>query len=509
MKNKKIFILVMVIALSLTVPAFAALPQPTDPVYVNDFAGVIENTAKQSMIAAGDALYRSGGPQVVLVTVDFTDGTPLEDYTHQLFNEWGVGSAEKNDGLLIVMSIGDEDFFATEGSGLELVLTSGRIGSILDEYMEPDFAAKDYSAAASKAYSAFIETLGGSTVGDTGSGETGGVKSTAYVSDGAGILSQGTVDYITEKSAASKSAYGSALYVQTIYNTGDKSISDRIEEMFKDAGADSRDVCLLLSVEDDDYWMLPGSDVGRVLTKGEIDGILEFRLEPDFASGNYDSGVYATASALFDFFQKNSAQLGGTAAAPGNNQNPVDNTPENRGEDRISAFSAIFAVTVILIIVAVFAGIVGSAGRRRTYGGYGAPYGYTPRGGGGFFWGYLFGRGRRRHYHTPPRHYGGFPPRGSVPPPGSRPGSGGGTNSSPSGGSGRQTSSWGSGSGRSSGSGFGGFGGGSSRGGGSGRSSGGFGGGRSSGGGFGGGGRSGGGFGGGSSRGGGSGRGRK
>ncbi|HHV95704.1 MAG TPA: hypothetical protein GXX37_04400 [Clostridiaceae bacterium] len=144
-------------------------PEPTSKFYVNDYAGVIDEEVEDLIVVNGRALDAKTGAQIVLVTVNFTDGIPIYDYAADLFNEWKLGSAEKNNGLLILMSIGDEDYWAVQGAGLETTLTDGEISQMLYDYLEPDFAAENYSEGAAKIYEAFIKRLGGNWTNELGS----------------------------------------------------------------------------------------------------------------------------------------------------------------------------------------------------------------------------------------------------------------------------------------------------------------------------------------------------
>ena len=67
---------------------------------------------------------------------------------------WGI-----EDGLVLVMAIGDEDYYAIASVALSEHLRASDIQEILDEELEPDFAAGDYDAGARKVYAAFCERI--------------------------------------------------------------------------------------------------------------------------------------------------------------------------------------------------------------------------------------------------------------------------------------------------------------------------------------------------------------
>lgn len=141
-------------------------PEPSDKFYINDFADVIDDEVENLIAENGNALEEKTEAQIVLVTVNFTDGISIDEYAAELFNKWKLGSAEKNNGLLILLSIGDEDYWAVQGKGLEVSLTSGEISQILFDYLEDDFAAENYSEGAAKVYEAFTKRLGGNWIGE-------------------------------------------------------------------------------------------------------------------------------------------------------------------------------------------------------------------------------------------------------------------------------------------------------------------------------------------------------
>ncbi|MGL6220282.1 MAG: TPM domain-containing protein, partial [Lacrimispora sphenoides] len=162
--KRQICYLLLILLLSGILPSQTAAAETLEPssgFYVNDFADVISEDVENEIIEYGSRLEEQTGAQVVLVTIDFTNGDSMENYSMDLFNKWKIGSEEKNNGLLILLSVGDDDYWAMQGSGLEDTLSSGKISSILNEYLEPDFAAKDYSTGAEKVYGAFIQELGG------------------------------------------------------------------------------------------------------------------------------------------------------------------------------------------------------------------------------------------------------------------------------------------------------------------------------------------------------------
>lgn len=150
-KTGAVLLTVLVLVL-MAVPAFAvALPDaPTG--YVYDGANVLSSSTESYIERTGSALAEACGAEVVVATVDFTDGEDIADYAYDLFNKWGIGDKKANNGLLILLSIGAEDYYAEPGVGLTDVFTGGVLDAMLYDYLEDDFAAKEYDSGVKKVY---------------------------------------------------------------------------------------------------------------------------------------------------------------------------------------------------------------------------------------------------------------------------------------------------------------------------------------------------------------------
>ena len=124
------------------------IPDPTDTFYVLDTAGVMSSETRNYIVSRNDALFAMTGAQVVVACIPSTEGMDIGDYTTQLFNKWGIGSAEKNNGVLILLSISDDNYWILQGKGLEDLLSSGTLKQMVNADLEPHFAKKEYDAGA-------------------------------------------------------------------------------------------------------------------------------------------------------------------------------------------------------------------------------------------------------------------------------------------------------------------------------------------------------------------------
>lgn len=161
MKNRWICLLMaMAFAVLLPLSAQAAIPsEPMTAFYANDYADVISSANEQTMVSIGTQLEDETTAQLVAVTVNFLDGLDIEEYGYQLFNSWGLGQADENNGVLLIMSVGDRDIRIIVGKGLESSLSPATTGALLDDYAIPYLADDDFSQGMLSAYEALADKI--------------------------------------------------------------------------------------------------------------------------------------------------------------------------------------------------------------------------------------------------------------------------------------------------------------------------------------------------------------
>jgi len=140
-------------------PAMAKVVSPGSDFYYLDKAGVLSEALEGEIFFCNKLLYDACGAQIVVVTMDSTGHEAIDDYAYDLFNEWGIGDAAKDNGFLLLLAIGDEDYYARTGSGLESKFSASTIKQYYDQYLETDFAAQRYEAGVKKFFEAVFERI--------------------------------------------------------------------------------------------------------------------------------------------------------------------------------------------------------------------------------------------------------------------------------------------------------------------------------------------------------------
>jgi uncharacterized protein len=110
---------------------------------VNDYAGVLDPASKATIETKLAEFERESSTQVVVVVVPSLDGQPIEDVAVRVVETWGLGQKDKNNGVLLLISLADRRARIEVGYGLEDRLTDALSRRILEERLFPAFRKGD------------------------------------------------------------------------------------------------------------------------------------------------------------------------------------------------------------------------------------------------------------------------------------------------------------------------------------------------------------------------------
>ncbi len=149
----------MLLCVVLLLAGFASaieVVDPTEAFYVADYANVLSDETENYIVTKNDELNELTGGQIVVVTIEFLGGQDIEEYAYTLMNEWKIGSAEYNNGLLLLLVTGEMNYWAMAGSGIQVSLTSSLLGDYLSQYLEPEFTNGNYDTGVMNVFDAFL-----------------------------------------------------------------------------------------------------------------------------------------------------------------------------------------------------------------------------------------------------------------------------------------------------------------------------------------------------------------
>ena len=126
---------------------FPDKPQKSD--YFVDAAALLNAQARQAINDTASALLQQQKIPLFVVTIPSLSsyeatGLGIEEYTSELFNAWGIGSQERNYGMLLLVSAGDRRARIELGAGFERNYDN-QSRDIMQSLIIPAFKRDDYS----------------------------------------------------------------------------------------------------------------------------------------------------------------------------------------------------------------------------------------------------------------------------------------------------------------------------------------------------------------------------
>lgn len=114
-------------------------PMSASGSFVADEGRVLGPEYERLLNEISSAVRADGGAEIAVVTVDNLAGLTVEEYAVKLFERFKIGSKEKDDGILILMSRDDRKARIEVGYGLEGVFNDALVGRLIDENAIPNF----------------------------------------------------------------------------------------------------------------------------------------------------------------------------------------------------------------------------------------------------------------------------------------------------------------------------------------------------------------------------------
>ena len=141
---RRLLALLSVLWLAFGIPAQAQdyPPRPNGPVY--DGADIISPATEAALDQRLRAYNRETGRALVVATIPSLDGAPLESYATGLFANWGIGGAERDQGLLLLVARDDRKMRIEVGYGLHPYFGGIMAGRVIRDDITPRFKAGDF-----------------------------------------------------------------------------------------------------------------------------------------------------------------------------------------------------------------------------------------------------------------------------------------------------------------------------------------------------------------------------
>ena len=172
MKTSIRLYLLPLLLLAGSIPARVDVPYLTGR--VTDYAQIMSQPARESLTEKLKAHEDQTGNQIAVLTISTIGDESIEEYANVVFQEWGLGRKDRDNGILILVVPDDRRMRIEVGYGLEATLTDGMAGEIIRTVMTPRFRNGDYDAGITEGAMAVIRVLEGGEMPETAVASSGG-----------------------------------------------------------------------------------------------------------------------------------------------------------------------------------------------------------------------------------------------------------------------------------------------------------------------------------------------
>ncbi|MBN2073024.1 MAG: TPM domain-containing protein [Actinobacteria bacterium] len=112
--------------------------------FINDYTGTLSSGWLSKTRQLAKSLEEETTCEVGVAVIDSLGGIPIEEYAAELFEKWGIGKKDKDNGVLLIVAVSDRQLRIEVGYGLEPFITDLEAKAIIDEAIIPSFKQDEY-----------------------------------------------------------------------------------------------------------------------------------------------------------------------------------------------------------------------------------------------------------------------------------------------------------------------------------------------------------------------------
>ncbi|MFH1688348.1 MAG: TPM domain-containing protein [bacterium] len=138
-------------------------PIPQSRGFINDQAGLLSGSEIRQLESKVRAYHDQTGHEIAVLIVENLGNRSLEDFAHDVFQTWGIGSRAKDNGVLFLMALKQREARVEVGYGLEGELTDLECGRLVNRQspMAQSFRNGDYAGGVNNVLDGIVEAIGG------------------------------------------------------------------------------------------------------------------------------------------------------------------------------------------------------------------------------------------------------------------------------------------------------------------------------------------------------------
>lgn len=160
---KRFFFVLSLVAISLAVVlpvlAYSSLGKAT--AFVNDYTSTLSSDQIANLNQKIEAFKEETSNEIAVAIISDLNGDTIENYAVKLFEEWQIGQADVDNGILLLISLNDRMMRIEVGYGLEGALPDAYSYQIINNILKPAFRQNDYYGGIDKAISSIMSATFG------------------------------------------------------------------------------------------------------------------------------------------------------------------------------------------------------------------------------------------------------------------------------------------------------------------------------------------------------------
>lgn len=126
---------------------------------VVDAADILSAPVEQALTVKLEALESDTGVQLVVATTPDLGGQDIATYSVELARAWGIGSKERDDGLMLLIAPNERKARIDVGYGLEASVRDAEAAQILQQQVLPEFRTGNFDSGVTKGVDSLIREV--------------------------------------------------------------------------------------------------------------------------------------------------------------------------------------------------------------------------------------------------------------------------------------------------------------------------------------------------------------
>lgn len=153
---------IVIAVLLLLLPLVMAFKVPDNPGddFAFDSTGTLSEETRRT-IRETNRQIASTGAQVVVAMIPTLEGDSVEMTALEIFRSWGIGSSDKNNGVLLLIAKDDRQFRIEVGYGLEGAIPDATADRINRHIIVPRFKEGDFDGGVLDGFNAIMTLIAG------------------------------------------------------------------------------------------------------------------------------------------------------------------------------------------------------------------------------------------------------------------------------------------------------------------------------------------------------------